>query len=181
MTDMSVTKSVRRMPRMPAEGTAAGADKAIPQATAPGATTQRPATKISLVIRLLERVEGASLEEMVSAATWLAHNTRTALTGLKKKGKVITMGSHSLKGKVRYRYYVTRPGLPDGTEAWRVSAYDLEALVCERRAALLEDQTSLVETHGCVQLDTRQTLAALDAGRRIAGLLRGGQARSGFS
>ena len=84
--------------------------------------------------------------------------------------------SHALKGKVRYRYSITRPGLLDGGESWRVSAYDLETLVCVRLAALLEDQTSLVKTLGCAQLDTRQTLAALDAGRRIAGLLRVGQA-----
>ena len=92
MTDTSVTKPIRRMARMPAEYTAPGAHKASPHATAPDATTQRPATKISLVIRLLERVEGASLEEMVSATAWLPHTTRAALTGLKKKGKLITKG-----------------------------------------------------------------------------------------
>ena len=92
MTHMSVTKPVRRMARMPAGDAATGADKALPQATSSDAKKERPASKISLVIRLLERVEGASLVEMVSATAWLPHTTRAALTGLKKKGKVITKG-----------------------------------------------------------------------------------------
>ena len=106
MTDTTVTKPVRRMARMPAEDVATGADKAIPQVTAPNAASQRPATKISLVIRLLERVEGASLEEIVSATAWLPHTTRAALTGLKKKGKVITKGK---RGDVTC-YFIAGPG-----------------------------------------------------------------------
>lgn len=47
------------------------------------------ATKISMVLDLLRRVEGASLDEMVQATRWLPHTTRAALTGLKKKGHVI--------------------------------------------------------------------------------------------
>ena len=83
--------------------------------------------------------------------------------------------NHSLKGKVCYRYYVTKPELIDGAEAWRVSAHDLEALVCERLANLLEDQASLAMTLEPAALDAQQTLAAIDAGKRIAGLLRNGQ------
>lgn len=45
-----------------------------------------PATKVSQVIELLMRPEGASLEEMSSLANWLPHSTRAFLTGLKKKG-----------------------------------------------------------------------------------------------
>lgn len=82
--------------------------------------------------------------------------------------------THSLKGKIRYRYYSTRPELIDGAETWRVSAHDLEALVCERLAALLEDQPSLAKTLERAQLDASQTLAMIDAGRRIAGSLRKG-------
>ena len=49
-------------------------------------------SKISGVIGLLERSEGATLNEMVTATGWLAHTTRAALTGLKKKGHVISRG-----------------------------------------------------------------------------------------
>ena len=43
-------------------------------------------TKASMVLTLLRRDEGATLEELVSATGWLPHTTRAALTGLRKKG-----------------------------------------------------------------------------------------------
>lgn len=46
-------------------------------------------TKISKVIALLKRAQGATLDEIVKATGWQAHTTRAALTGLKKKGKMI--------------------------------------------------------------------------------------------
>ena len=62
-------------------------------ATAKAATGKTPAqpreTKIGKVIALLERKDGATLDEMVKATGWLPHTTRAALTGLKKKGHTI--------------------------------------------------------------------------------------------
>jgi hypothetical protein len=55
---------------------------------APTATAATP-SKISLVLDLLRRDQGASLDEMVEATGWLPHTTRAALTGLRKKGHVI--------------------------------------------------------------------------------------------
>jgi len=46
-------------------------------------------TKIGRVIALLERKDGATLDEMVEVTGWLPHTTRAALTGLKKKGLTI--------------------------------------------------------------------------------------------
>lgn len=46
-------------------------------------------TKIGKVVVLLERKDGATLDEMVEATGWLPHTTRAALTGLKKKGHTI--------------------------------------------------------------------------------------------
>ena len=46
-------------------------------------------TKSSLVIGLLSRREGATLDHLVEATGWLPHTTRAALTGLKKKGHTI--------------------------------------------------------------------------------------------
>lgn len=46
-------------------------------------------TKIGNVIALLERRNGATLDEMGEATGWLPHTTRAALTGLKKKGHAI--------------------------------------------------------------------------------------------
>lgn len=47
------------------------------------------ASKISTVIVLLEREQGATLDEMIQATGWLPHTTRATLTGLKKKGHTI--------------------------------------------------------------------------------------------
>ena len=46
-------------------------------------------TKIGKIVTLLERKDGATLDEMIGATGWLPHTTRAALTGLKKKGHTI--------------------------------------------------------------------------------------------
>jgi len=51
--------------------------------------SSRPARKIGTVLSLLQREEGATLDEMVAATGWLPHTTRAALTGLRKKGHAI--------------------------------------------------------------------------------------------
>ena len=90
MTDQNISKPARRMARMPAENADSGPDQVLPQTEATAAPGARPESKIALVTRLLERNEGASLDELVTATGWLLHTTRAALTGLKKKGHVIT-------------------------------------------------------------------------------------------
>ena len=87
MTEKTATKPARRFARMPAD--AAGTN---PAASAPNAVepSSRPESKIAMVTRLLERSQGASLDEMVAATGWLPHTPRAALTGLKKKGHVIS-------------------------------------------------------------------------------------------
>ena len=42
------------------------------------------------MLELLIRPEGATIEQLVDATGWLSHTTRTALTGLKKKGHAVT-------------------------------------------------------------------------------------------
>ena len=58
-----------------------------------GSATTCPASKqnskIGKVIALLQREQGATLDEMVVVTGWLPHTTRAALTGLKKKGHAI--------------------------------------------------------------------------------------------
>ena len=58
-------------------------------------------TKRAQLIALLERSEGASLDDMVVATGWLQHTTRAALTGLRKSGKFIE--SEKVDGVRRYR------------------------------------------------------------------------------
>ena len=66
-----------------------GVDKAEPELIAAAAPAPRPGSKIAAVITLLQRKQGATLDEMIEATGWLPHTTRAALTGLKKKGHTI--------------------------------------------------------------------------------------------
>jgi hypothetical protein len=56
----------------------------------PASPTPRAGSKIETVIGLLQRDEGATLAVMAEATGWLPHTARAALTGLRKKGHVIT-------------------------------------------------------------------------------------------
>ncbi len=47
-------------------------------------------TKRALLIAMLQREEGASVEAIMAATGWLPHSTRAALTGLRKAGHSIT-------------------------------------------------------------------------------------------
>lgn len=91
--DASVGKPATqpRKRRMAREPKASNGPTAKPRAAPkkPAAKDRGP-SKISAVIALLEREQGATLAEMVEATGWLPHTTRAALTGLKKKGHTIT-------------------------------------------------------------------------------------------
>ena len=53
------------------------------------------------VVALLQKPEGASVDEMVAATGWLPHTTRAMLTGLKKKG--YALHSDKIDDVCRYR------------------------------------------------------------------------------
>jgi hypothetical protein len=53
---------------------------------APIATSPRQGTKIARVIELLQRDQGAKLDELVASTGWLPHTARAALTGLRHRG-----------------------------------------------------------------------------------------------
>jgi DNA-binding IclR family transcriptional regulator len=46
----------------------------------------RQGTKIARVIELLQRDQGAKLDELIEATGWLPHTARAALTGLRHRG-----------------------------------------------------------------------------------------------
>jgi DNA invertase Pin-like site-specific DNA recombinase len=83
--------------------------------------------------------------------------------------------SHATKVGRRYRYYVTRPDQLDGSPAWRVSAHDLEKLVCERLSMLLTDRQALCDMAAGQPTDViHQVLARADV---MAATLRSAPAR----
>jgi site-specific DNA recombinase len=55
------------------------------------------------------------------------------------EGRAMTP-SHATKPGRRYRYYITRPDQMAEAPAWRVSAYDLEQIICDQLSGLLTDQ-----------------------------------------
>jgi hypothetical protein len=61
----------------------------------------KPPSKQDRLAALLVRNEGASLDQIVVATGWLPHTTRAALTGLKKKGYVVS--SDKIDGLRTYR------------------------------------------------------------------------------
>lgn len=55
----------------------------------PSGVAAAPKTKIATVITLLNRAEGATLDQMIAATGWLPHTTRAALTGLRRRGHAV--------------------------------------------------------------------------------------------
>ncbi len=76
-TAKAVTKPARKMAPEPKAS----------QAAEP--SPKRP-SKSAAVLAMLQRPEGATLDQLVIATGWLPHTARAALTGLKKKGQEIT-------------------------------------------------------------------------------------------
>jgi hypothetical protein len=54
--------------------------------------TPREGTKQALVVGLLGREQGATLDELVAATGWLPHTTRAALTDLRRRGYSLHKG-----------------------------------------------------------------------------------------
>lgn len=77
-----------------------------PQAGATAEVLPKRETKAGLVLELLQRPEGATIDQLASATGWLPHTTRAALTDLKKKGHVVT--SNKADGQSRI-YRVVAP------------------------------------------------------------------------
>ena len=84
-------------------GTETPNDSAAVASKAPAAPAPRDGTKISRVVELLQRDNGATLDEVIAATGWLPHTSRAALTGLRKRGYAI---EKHLNGEGRRGYVV---------------------------------------------------------------------------
>lgn len=89
-TSKSIAKRPRKMAREPEQQTTGtpvlhGNDVA----PTPPPTTAKPQTKSNLVLELLARTDGATIDQIIATTDWLPHTTRAMLTGLKKKGHII--------------------------------------------------------------------------------------------
>jgi Protein of unknown function (DUF3489) len=70
-----------------------GADVTASQSamTPRAGTAPRQGTKIARVVELLQRDQGANLDELIAATGWLPHTARAALTGLRHRGYDVRM------------------------------------------------------------------------------------------
>ena len=107
-TNPSARARNRRMARTPADSDDSNEQTGtkrltagIAKACAENRGITKKATKTELVLGMLRRARGATLDQMVIATGWLPHTARAALTGLKKKGHVVT--SEKLDGLRTYR------------------------------------------------------------------------------
>lgn len=71
------------------------------EVAAPTAPSTKPPSKQHQLAALVVRDEGATLDQMIDVTGWLPHTTRAALTGLKKKGFVLS--SDKVDGVRTYR------------------------------------------------------------------------------
>ena len=68
-----------------------------------GPSAPRGGSKLAQVIELLERDHGATVDELIGATGWLAHTTRAALTGLRKRGYAVAIDRSDDKRGSFYR------------------------------------------------------------------------------
>jgi Protein of unknown function (DUF3489) len=72
----------------PTSPTTVPEEAALP-ATASEPKPPRTNSKGAALLALLQREEGASLDEMIERTGWQGHTVRAAMTGMRKKGHVI--------------------------------------------------------------------------------------------
>jgi DNA invertase Pin-like site-specific DNA recombinase len=124
---------------------------------------------------LWDRVQAKLKDGACGSSRRLRAKQPSLLTGFVFDGEGRAMTStHATKPGRRYRYYVTRPDQLDGTLAWRVSAYDLEQLVCERLSALLMDQHFIAGL--CPNMTAEELQQLLRRADLAAATLRSGSA-----
>ena len=82
---------------------------AIADTRAP-AHTPRPASKLALVLALLEAPEGITIAEIMDTTGWQSHTVRGALSGIvtKKLGRIVI--SEKLEGRGRV-YKIAKPSI----------------------------------------------------------------------
>jgi site-specific DNA recombinase len=125
---------------------------------------------------LWEAVQAQLAGNAAGSSRRLKHQYPSLLTGkvFDGEGRAMTP-SHAAKSSRRYRYYVTRTDQLDGSRAWRVSAHDLEQLVCSKLAEELTDQQFIVSVLG--EFGAQQVQKSIADADLAAATLRSAKAR----
>ena len=106
MTDTNKTlRKPKPLTIVETRGASADEGQIAPATIVPAATPDpkptKPISKQAQLAALVTRETGATLDQMIAVTGWLAHTTRAALTGLKKKGYAIS--SDKVDGVRTYR------------------------------------------------------------------------------
>ena len=104
----TITKPTRRFAHQPKseDSSTIAKDEASTASPVP-APSPKPPTKAATILDLLRREEGATLDHLVNATGWLPHTTRAALTGIKRKGHMLS--SDKVDGVRTYRVAAEQP------------------------------------------------------------------------
>jgi len=128
---------------------------------------------------LWDAVQARLADNACGSSRRLKHQQPSLLTGKVIDGEGRQMSpSHATKSKRRYRYYVTRSDQLEGTRAWRVSAHDLEQLVCSRVAEKLTEQQFVLALTGEGAADAAQLQKATAEADLLGTTLRSGSAHA---
>jgi hypothetical protein len=76
-------------------------ERTAPKTAAAGTPTPREGTKQALLISMLRRPEGATVEEVVEATGWQKHTIRGAISGALKKKLSLDVTSDKVEGRGR--------------------------------------------------------------------------------
>lgn len=125
------------------------------------------------------RGAGIARHECIGVSRRLKQQHPSLLIGKVIDGEGCEMTpSHASKSRRRYRYYATRPDQLDGSRAWRVSAHDLEQLVCTSIAGKLTGSQFIIDLSGSELLLAEQLQRARDEAELAATTLRSGKAHA---
>lgn len=78
-------------------------DQPQPSAAATPTVTERPKSKLAILIDLLRRAEGMTIAQAIEATSWQAHSVRGALAGSIKKKLGQDVASEKVDGQRIYR------------------------------------------------------------------------------
>jgi hypothetical protein len=86
-----MTRRSRKADTTPAIDTSSASESEAISAVVYGSPLPpRPGSKLGIVLGLLQAAEGVSLAKLAAVTDWQPHTTRAALTGLRKRGYVIS-------------------------------------------------------------------------------------------
>jgi DNA invertase Pin-like site-specific DNA recombinase len=115
----------------------------------------------------------ASLAANINGVSGTSVQETSLLAGkLVDERGVPMVAAHACKGKVRYRYYVSRDlhhsGDVSTSDGWRLPAREIEPLVRSRLVALLNDPVDVMTGHGSKELSPDALKSILERGKVAA-------------